>query len=122
MIVRRLSWAGLELQTPDMTAVVDLLSGTPSLSKYAGDPGEELLAPAAAPGTVAAAAVTHLHSDHFDVEALKRALAPGAPVLCPSAAAGQVGEAGFDARGVELWETVTVGGLEFMAVPAVQRV
>lgn len=119
MIVRRLSWAGLELQTPDMTAVVDLLSGTPSLSKYAGDPGEELVAPAAAPGTVAAAAVTHLHSDHFDVDGLKRVLAPDAPVLCPAATVAQVAEPGLNATGVELWETASVGDLHFTAVPAV---
>jgi L-ascorbate metabolism protein UlaG (beta-lactamase superfamily) len=119
MIVRRLTWAGLELQTPDGTAVVDLLGGKPELSKWAGDPTEELLAPTAAPGTVAAAAVTHLHSDHFDVEALKRALAPDAPVLCPAAVIEQVSGKGFDARGVELWETAEVSGLQFTAVPAV---
>jgi L-ascorbate metabolism protein UlaG (beta-lactamase superfamily) len=120
MIVRRLSWAGLELQTSDIAVVVDLLGGTPSLSKWAGDPAEDLLAPSAAPGSVAAAAVTHLHSDHFDVEALQRVLAPDAPVLCPAATVAQVDEAGFDATGVEPWETVTVsGGLQFTAVPAV---
>jgi L-ascorbate metabolism protein UlaG (beta-lactamase superfamily) len=119
MIVRRLTWAGLELQTTEMTAVVDLLGGRPELSQWAGDPAEELLAPAAAPGTVAVAAVTHLHSDHFDVEALQRALASDSPVLCPTATAAQVGEAGLNARGVELWETVTVGSLQFTAVPAV---
>jgi L-ascorbate metabolism protein UlaG (beta-lactamase superfamily) len=119
MIVRRLAWAGIELQTPDATAVVDLLGARPELSKWAGAPAEELLAPAAAPGTVAAAAVTHLHSDHFDVDALKTALAPGAPVLCPAAVIAQVGEAGLDAKGVEPWETVVAAGLEFTAVPAV---
>jgi L-ascorbate metabolism protein UlaG (beta-lactamase superfamily) len=119
MIIRRLSWAGLELQTPDATAVVDLLGGKPSLSKYAGDPTEELLAPLAAQGTVVAAAVTHLHSDHFDVEALQRALAPESPVLCPTGAVDQVGEADLSPTGVELWETVTVGSLQFTAVPAV---
>jgi L-ascorbate metabolism protein UlaG (beta-lactamase superfamily) len=119
MIVRRLTWAGLEVQAPAMTAVVDLLGGTPSLSQYAGEPTEDLLAPAAAPGTVAAAAVTHLHSDHFDVKALGRALAPDAPVLCGALDAARVGENGFNARGVELWETVTVDGLQFTAVPAV---
>jgi L-ascorbate metabolism protein UlaG (beta-lactamase superfamily) len=119
MIVRRLAWTGLEVQTPATTVVVDLLGGTPSLSQYAGEPTEDLLAPAAAPGTVAAAAVTHLHSDHFDVEALGRALAPNAPVLCGAADAGRVGENGLNARGVELWETVAVDGLQFTAVPAV---
>lgn len=119
MIVRRLTWAGLEVQAPATTAVVDLLGGTPSLSQYAGEPTEDLLAPAAAPGTVAAAAVTHLHSDHFDVKALGRALAPDAPVLCGAPDAARVGENGLNARGVELWETVTVDGLQFTAVPAV---
>ena len=119
MIIRRLTWAGLELQTPDATAVVDLLGGRPSLSEYAGDPTEDLLAPVAAQGTVAAAAVTHLHSDHFDVDALQRALAPGSPVLCPTAAVAQVGEAGLNPTGVEPWETVTAAGLQFTAVPAV---
>jgi L-ascorbate metabolism protein UlaG (beta-lactamase superfamily) len=119
MIVRRLTWAGLEVHTPAATAVVDLLGGIPSLSQYAGDPREELLAPAAPAGTLAAAAVTHLHSDHFDVEALRGALSPGAPVLCPTATVAQVAEQGLGARGVELWETVTVDGLQFTAVPAV---
>jgi L-ascorbate metabolism protein UlaG (beta-lactamase superfamily) len=119
MIVRRLTWAGLEVQTPAATAVVDLLGGIPSLSQYAGDPRDELLAPAAAPGTLVAAAVTHLHSDHFDVGALRRALSPDAPVLCPAATVAQVAENGFNARGASLWETVTVDGLQFTAVPAV---
>jgi L-ascorbate metabolism protein UlaG (beta-lactamase superfamily) len=119
MIVRRLTWAGLELQTSETTAVVDLLGGRPGLSQYAGDPQEELLAPAAAPGTVAGAAVTHLHTDHFDVEALQRALSPEAPVLCPSAVVDQVAEKGLNARGIELWETADVAGLQFTAVPAV---
>ncbi|MDA0171391.1 MBL fold metallo-hydrolase [Solirubrobacter taibaiensis] len=119
MRVRRLTWAGLEVQTPTTTAVVDLLTGTPSLSAVAGPPREPLLAPLTAPGTVDVAAVTHLHSDHFDVEALRTALALGAPVLCPPAAAPAVTEAGFNARGVELWETAKVGELDFTAVPAV---
>ena len=119
MIVRRLTWAGLEIKTNEATLVVDLLGGTPALSRYAGAPREDLLAPASAPGTVTAAAVTHLHSDHFDVDALRRALTPGAPVLCPAAAVAQVRESGLDARGVEAWETVAIHDLEVTAVPAV---
>jgi L-ascorbate metabolism protein UlaG (beta-lactamase superfamily) len=119
MIVRRLTWAGLEIRIPAATMVVDLLGGTPALSLYAGEPREALVTPAAAAGTVAAAAVTHLHSDHFDVEALRRSLAPEAPVLCPVAAADEARESGLDARGVELWETVAIADLEVTAVPAV---
>jgi L-ascorbate metabolism protein UlaG (beta-lactamase superfamily) len=119
MLVRRLTWAGLEIRTPAATVVVDLLGGTPALSQYAGPPQEEPIPPAAAPGTVTAAAVTHLHSDHFDVEALRRSLAPDAPVHCPIAAADQVRESGLNARGVDLWETVAVADLQLTAVPAV---
>jgi L-ascorbate metabolism protein UlaG (beta-lactamase superfamily) len=119
MIVRRLTWAGLEIETPAATVVVDLLAGTPPLSRYAGEPREPLLAPAAAPGAVTAAAVTHLHSDHFDAEGLRRVLAPDAPVLCPAAASEHVRESGLRARGTELWETVAVADLELTAVPAV---
>jgi L-ascorbate metabolism protein UlaG (beta-lactamase superfamily) len=119
MLVRRLAWAGLEIQTSDTTLVLDLLGETPDLSKWAGEPAEPLIAPIAAAGSVTAAAVTHLHSDHFDVPSLRRALAPGAPVLCPAQAADTVAGAGFNARGVEEWETVEIGDLQVTAVPAV---
>jgi L-ascorbate metabolism protein UlaG (beta-lactamase superfamily) len=119
MLVRRLTWSGLEIKAPGSTVVIDLLGGIPALAEYAGDPAEELLAPATAAGTVAAAAVTHLHSDHFDVEALRHALAPGALVLCPVESTETVRAAGLNARGVELWETAAVGELDLTAVPAV---
>jgi L-ascorbate metabolism protein UlaG (beta-lactamase superfamily) len=119
VLVRRLTWAGIEIATASGALVIDLLMGKPALSEYAGDPTEELLEPSAPAGTVSAAALTHLHTDHFDIEALRRSLAPEAPVLCPAAAAGPVGEAGFDARGLEPWERLTVGDFEVTAVPAV---
>jgi L-ascorbate metabolism protein UlaG (beta-lactamase superfamily) len=119
MLIRRLTWAGLEVETPGGSAVIDFLGETPSLSKYASDPTEELLAPAATPGSVAAAAVTHLHSDHFDVAGLKHVLAADARVLCPAGVEADVSEAGFNARGVEPWESVASGDLQFTAVPAV---
>jgi L-ascorbate metabolism protein UlaG (beta-lactamase superfamily) len=119
MRIRRLTWAGVEIHTGAGTLVADLLTGTPALSRWAGQPRDELLAPSAAPGTVAAAAVSHLHSDHFDVEALRRALAPDAPVLCPGAVAEVVSETGLNARGLELWETVAIEDFEITAVPAV---
>jgi L-ascorbate metabolism protein UlaG (beta-lactamase superfamily) len=119
MRVRRLTWAGIEIKAPSTAVVIDLLADVPALSKWAGEPREELLQASAAPGTLAAAAVTHLHSDHFDVEALLRALAPEAPLLCPAAVAQTVSDAGLNARGVEPWEAVVVEDLEITAVPAV---
>jgi L-ascorbate metabolism protein UlaG (beta-lactamase superfamily) len=119
MLIRRLTWAGIEIEIEGATAVIDLLTGSPALTKYAGEPLDRLLAPSARPGTTAVAAVTHLHSDHFDAEALQCALALNAPVLCPPESAESVAAAGLNARSVETWETVSLAGLEFTAVPAV---
>jgi L-ascorbate metabolism protein UlaG (beta-lactamase superfamily) len=119
MRVRRLTWAGLEIQAPGATLVIDLLGGVPELSQYAGEPTEDLLAPSGQAGAVAAAAITHPHSDHFDVEALRRALAPDAPVLCSKEITQTVSGAGLTSRGVGLWDAVEVGELKLMAVPAV---
>ena len=74
MLVRRLAWAGLEIEKSDATLVIDLLGGRPELSQWAGDPTEDLIAPSAPASNVTAAAVTHLHSDRFDVTALGGAL------------------------------------------------
>jgi L-ascorbate metabolism protein UlaG (beta-lactamase superfamily) len=119
MLVRRLTWCGLEIEAAGTTVVVDLLGNTPELAQWAGPPREDLLAPLAPARSVRAAAITHDHSDHFDADALRVALAPEAPVLCPAATAAMVAAAGLHARGVELWESVAVGALALQAVPAV---
>jgi L-ascorbate metabolism protein UlaG (beta-lactamase superfamily) len=119
MIVRRLTWSGLEIVAGGVAVVVDLLARTPELSRTAGAPREELIRPLAAPGTVAAAAVTHEHSDHLDIESLLEVVQPDGPVLCPPSIAGRIAAARLQARPVEVWESVTVGTLEFRAVPAV---
>jgi L-ascorbate metabolism protein UlaG (beta-lactamase superfamily) len=119
MLVRRLTWCGLEIEAAGTTVVVDLLENTPELTRWAGPPRENLLAPVAPAGSLRAAAITHDHSDHFDVDALRSALAPDAPVLCPAATAAKVTAAGLHALGAELWETVAVGALTLRAVPAV---
>jgi L-ascorbate metabolism protein UlaG (beta-lactamase superfamily) len=119
MLVRRLTWAGLEVQVPGTTLVIDFLGGVPSLSQYAGEPTEDLLAPSGRAGTVSSAAVTHPHSDHFDVDALRRTLAPDAQVLCPIEITESVARAGLNPRGVGLWDAVEIGELKVTAVPAV---
>jgi L-ascorbate metabolism protein UlaG (beta-lactamase superfamily) len=119
MRVRRLTWTGLEIRGSEATVLIDLLGRVPELAQYGGEPVEEFVAPAAEAGTVPVAAVTHLHSDHFDVESLREALAPNASVLCPVGTEEQVRDSGLEARGVAPWDTVTFDGLRLMAVPAV---
>jgi len=75
--------------------------------------------------------VTHLHPDHADATALKRALKPGAHVLRPAPLSGErlenagveaaeagLREAELAAQAVEPWETVEIGPFSISAFPA----
>jgi L-ascorbate metabolism protein UlaG (beta-lactamase superfamily) len=130
MRIRRLGWAGLELEAHESTAVIDLLEEVEPLAPFIGE-AREPLPPPSRPGEVSLALVTHLHSDHADPPALRRALAADAQVLRPPPADGNgletagvaLAEQGFDelevrTRVVEPWETVDAGPFEVTAVPA----
>lgn len=130
MEVRRLAWAGLEVEVDGETAVVDLVEDFTWMHGENEVPAGEI-PPSPAPGTVAAGLVTHLHSDHADVDALERALRPGAPVLRPEESFGGDSEVALIAkpeaalarsdlavRVVAPWESVSVGPFEFTALPA----
>jgi L-ascorbate metabolism protein UlaG (beta-lactamase superfamily) len=124
--IRRLGWAGLELEAGDQLAVVDLLQDTDWISGFGGEPRTALPGPSR-PADLAL--VTHLHADHADPASLKAALKPGAPVLRPAPAGGdglenaalELAEAGLrelDTRVVEPWETVEAGPFRISAIPA----
>ena len=128
MQIRRLGWAGLELEADGHTAVVDLLQDTSRLERFVGAPRTPLPGPSRAADL---ALVTHLHSDHTDATALERALKPGAPVLRPAPLTGDMLEnAGVDGAEaglrkaelathvVEPWETVEIGPFSISAFPA----
>lgn len=90
MEVRRLAWAGLEVNAAGQTAVVDLVE---DFSRLHGDnPPAEEIPPSPVPATVAAGLLTHLHSDHADVDALGRVLTPTAVVLRPDRSYGSKAE------------------------------
>ncbi|MDQ1701835.1 MAG: hypothetical protein QOF57_1087, partial [Frankiaceae bacterium] len=87
MRVRRLGWAGLELEEAGGgVAVVDLLEDLSGMAPFVGAPHEAL--PPARAGAAALALVTHLHADHTDPAAIGRALAPGGVRLRPAPAGG----------------------------------
>ena len=126
MRIRRLGWAGLELEAGDQLAVVDLLQDTGWISGFVGEPRTP--APRSSrPADLAL--VTHLHADHADPASLKAALKPDALVLRPAPAGGdglenaalELAEAGLrelDTRVVEPWETVEAGPFRVSAIPA----
>ncbi|MGH8303708.1 MAG: MBL fold metallo-hydrolase [Steroidobacteraceae bacterium] len=126
MRVRRLGWAGIEIQAGKNTAVIDLLEEVGPMKRFIGEPRAPLPGPSK-PGTVSLALVTHMHADHADPRALARALSPGGVVLRPAPAEDELmpfvgetfAELGLNTRVVAPWETVRVGPFSATAIPAV---
>jgi L-ascorbate metabolism protein UlaG (beta-lactamase superfamily) len=130
-----LGWAGAELEANGETVVVDPLEDAGAVfaglgDRAAGTPLPRVVSPSA--GRAVAGLVTHLHRDHADAGALKRALAPGAPLLEPPAGGGDALEglavaqaeheltaANLERRRVAPWECVTAGPFTLTALPAV---
>src|ERR1044072_1169006 len=129
MEVRRLAWAGLEVNAAGQTALVDLVEDFSLL--HGDNPPAEEMPPSPTPATAVAGLLTHLHSDHADVDALARVLAPTAGVLRPERGYCSKAEvaliersesaleaSGLAARVVEPWNTVEIGPFSFTALPA----
>jgi len=129
MEIRRLGWAGVELEAEGSRLVIDLFEDNSPLEPFTGPLHTE--APTIKPG-VDVALVTHLHSDHADPGALARVLTGSGKVLRPEPSAGEgletialaAAEAGFAEHGLEQvfmtpWERREVAGFAVTAVPAV---
>lgn len=129
MEVRRLAWAGLEVEAAGQTAVVDLVEDFSGL--HGGKPPTEEMPPSPTPASAVAGLLTHLHSDHADIDALGRALDPAAVVLRPERSCGSKAEvalierpesalamSGLTTRVVKPWETLEIGPFSFTALPA----
>jgi L-ascorbate metabolism protein UlaG (beta-lactamase superfamily) len=135
MQVRRLGWAGVEIEAGGATVVIDALRDpNATFAPLGATPGEvelpELVEPAA--GRAVAALVTHLHRDHTDAAAIADALAPDAPVYEPAASGGsdlenaalaqadaELRAAGVERRPMTPWQSATVDGFTVTALPAV---
>lgn len=83
MRLRRLGWAGIELEAGGETLVVDHVLDVGVLAAFLAEEREQFVATAA--GRASAALITHLHRDHADPAAVDRALSAAAPVLRPAA-------------------------------------
>ena len=126
MRIRRLGWAGIEIDEGGETLLVDYILDTSMLPLR----DDRQPFPRASAGAVAGL-LTHLHPDHADPVALAAALRDGAPVFRPEASGPGPGlpltaraEAAFDtvaldARVVEAWTTHEAGPFTLHAVPAV---
>lgn len=128
MRMRRLGWAGLEIEASGERLVIDYVRDiSPLFTGWQG--GDGLATPS---GTATAALVTHLHRDHTDAAALAEVLTPGAPVLRPAPgpgddvdnvttlpAEGELARHRLAVEIVEAWSTRELGPFRVTAVPAV---
>lgn len=126
MLIRRLGWAGIEIEAAGHHAVIDLIETEGGIEPWVGK-ARTPLPPPSAPADVVL--VTHLHEDHADAAAIARALKPGALLLRPAPAPGPPLEAGsvmaaeqgldgVPATVVEPWQTTEAGPFEITALPA----
>jgi L-ascorbate metabolism protein UlaG (beta-lactamase superfamily) len=131
MRVRRLGWAGIEVESQGESVVVDHVIGWKSIESYVGPPRTPLLE-VSKQGSALGAFVTHLHTDHTDASAIASALTKEGSLHRPAAMAGEpletggvavaeleLGEAGVDQVLMDEWQTVEVGPFVATAVPAV---
>src|SRR3954466_6870455 len=82
MIIRRLGWAGIEIEADGQHLLIDPLVGFGELEQFVGPPLTELPPPS---GAADVALVTHLHRAHAGPDALR-----GVPlVLRPAADEGE---------------------------------
>jgi L-ascorbate metabolism protein UlaG (beta-lactamase superfamily) len=127
--LRRLAWAGLEVQTRDGTAVVDLVEDFSRL--HGATPPSRELPPSPRQQSADVALLTHLHADHADIAAVERALRSGGSVIRPEAAFGGPTEtalvdgpetalaaSGLRTQVLRAWETMEVGPFSITALPA----
>lgn len=80
MRMRRLGWAGVELEHDGSTLIIDNITTGGVFEPFIVEGEEALIAPSQKP---LAALVTHLHRDHTDVAALQQALGDWGLVLRP---------------------------------------
>ncbi|WP_107653341.1 MBL fold metallo-hydrolase [Nocardia suismassiliense] len=126
MKIRRLGWAGVEIEFDGATLVIDAVQDSELLRGALPDGALTTPRPADA------ALVTHLHLDHADPSGLSRILAADGIVLRPEPMVGTgddlawtaAAEKGFAAhdlptRVMTEWATTTIGPFEVTAVPAV---
>jgi L-ascorbate metabolism protein UlaG (beta-lactamase superfamily) len=117
MNITRLNWAGIRI-SDDVTAIAidpvfkvnEELFGKPKVERIS----------ISTCGTVDAVFVTHLHSDHFDPDAIRDAYGAHVPTYVPKSSVESARNCGLTAVfGVEAGESVSVGGLQITATDAV---
>ncbi|MED4586854.1 MBL fold metallo-hydrolase [Brevibacillus choshinensis] len=114
MHIQRLQWAGTLIRTKNATLAIDPMYG--SYSTFFGQP-KELFYPLAEFGSVDVVAVTHMHSDHFDPEAIKEAWGDEVQVFVPYEGVSRAEAAGLKkVKGMSFGEVAQIEDMKITAV------
>jgi L-ascorbate metabolism protein UlaG (beta-lactamase superfamily) len=113
LVVERLTWAGIKLVSGDTTVFMDAV-GTDIWEGRA--PGG--LVPVVSDTARTYAVVSHSHNDHFDLDALRKALGPRGYVICHETIATLIASRGLRVIPAKMYEPVFRGAFMFTAVPA----
>ena len=81
MQIRRLGWAGLELESSGTSIIIDHLIDPGMMRAFFGPDPDPLIEPER--GSAAAALLTHLHRDHGDLAAIEATVGEAGSVLRP---------------------------------------
>jgi L-ascorbate metabolism protein UlaG (beta-lactamase superfamily) len=128
--MRRLGWAGIEIECNGETLLVDYIQDTSPLAPLRSP--DEPFPPSSQPGHASVALLTHLHSDHADPGAIMAALRAGAPVFRPAPATGSAADIALTAYAetrfaeyelatevIGEWEERIVGPFRICTTPAI---
>lgn len=111
---QRLAWAGVRLQLPESTLLIDPLVNPATWGKALPDrlvPVNDVLGESHV-------LVTHTHSDHFDADAVAAALSKGGTLAYPAGLQPMPLPAAARARPSALWEPQLLGDFTATPVPA----
>lgn len=128
--MRRLGWAGVEIESDDQTLVIDYIQDTSPLVQLRSP--DEPFPGVSRPGGTSVALVTHLHADHADPDAMEKALQNNAPVFRPAPATGTEADLALTLHAekkfaeyklateiIEAWEEREIGAFRIFSAPAV---
>ncbi len=94
MILKKLPWAGVLLETKTCKVLIDPLGSEAASHEVMGMPLEEL-PDLANFSEVSLILITHVHPDHFDPQSIREAFGPDIPILLPEESADFARKAGF---------------------------
>ncbi|GGM90769.1 hypothetical protein GCM10010967_24790 [Dyadobacter beijingensis] len=118
MKLRRLSWAGLLIESSGQILLIDAVEnyqrgagiGPDSPVQFAGNTQADVVL------------VTHLHSDHYDADAIKAVLKPGGAFVVSEEIAAEVTADGFEPVSLALGGSLSVGNFTITPVYAMDGV